>query len=61
MINFVKRRRVAMVIREIQQYQQTPYALEPVPKIITFLSTVDGMDEKTAFDLSLMVEPRDKQ
>jgi len=60
MISFAKRKRVAAVIREIQQYQQTPYALKPVPQLQDYISGLDGMDEKTAYDLSLLVEPREK-
>jgi len=33
LINFFKRKQIANVIREIIQYQQTPYCLEPVPVI----------------------------
>eukprot|EP01102_Stenamoeba_stenopodia_P019992 TRINITY_DN765_c0_g1_i2.p1 TRINITY_DN765_c0_g1~~TRINITY_DN765_c0_g1_i2.p1 ORF type:complete len:733 (-),score=247.38 TRINITY_DN765_c0_g1_i2:175-2373(-) len=59
LINFSKRRRVAGVIREIQQYQQTPYALKPIPAILTFLDNIEGADEKLCYDLSLYAEPRE--
>jgi len=62
LINFAKRRRIAAVIREIQQYQQTPYCLQPVPALINFLSGgLQGLDEKQAYNLSLVVEPRESK
>jgi len=60
LINFTKRRRVAQVIREVQQYQQTPYALHEAPEIKNYLLGVQGMDEKTAYEFSLLAEPREK-
>eukprot|EP01102_Stenamoeba_stenopodia_P023215 TRINITY_DN9920_c0_g1_i2.p1 TRINITY_DN9920_c0_g1~~TRINITY_DN9920_c0_g1_i2.p1 ORF type:complete len:887 (+),score=262.77 TRINITY_DN9920_c0_g1_i2:248-2908(+) len=62
LINFAKRRRIAAVILEIQQYQQTPYALQPIPTIINLLSGgLQGLDEKAAYNMSLMVEPRESK
>eukprot|EP01103_Thecamoeba_quadrilineata_P019256 TRINITY_DN7710_c0_g1_i1.p1 TRINITY_DN7710_c0_g1~~TRINITY_DN7710_c0_g1_i1.p1 ORF type:complete len:1179 (-),score=318.56 TRINITY_DN7710_c0_g1_i1:14-3550(-) len=58
LINFMKRRRVAAVIQEIQQYQLTPYPLAKVKQIRSYLSGVIGMSPKNIYDLSLMVEPR---
>jgi son of sevenless-like protein len=63
LINFAKRRRIAGVIREIQQYQLTPYSLKPIPQIMTLLEDnimVEGLDEKTLFELSLSAEPREE-
>jgi son of sevenless-like protein len=62
LINFAKRRRIATVILEIQQYQHTPYALQPVPAIINLLSGgLQGLDEKQAYNMSLIVEPRESK
>lgn len=62
LINFAKRRRIAAVILEIQQYQQTPYALQPIPAIINLLSGgLQGLDEKQAYNMSLIVEPRESK
>jgi len=36
LINFDKSRKIAFVIREIQQYQQTPYCIAPVHEIQVF-------------------------
>lgn len=40
LINWVKRKRLARVIKDIQQYQQQPYNLEPVPFIQQYLLSV---------------------
>ena len=37
LINFTKRRRVAAVLRDIMQYQQTPYCYREVPFIREFI------------------------
>jgi len=37
LINFEKRRKVFTLVREIQRYQETPYALQPVPQIQEFM------------------------
>jgi hypothetical protein len=47
------------VIREIQQYQEPPYALQPVPTLIAFLENAEGVDEKQCYELSLFAEPRE--
>jgi len=36
LINFDKSRKISLVIREIQQYQQTPYCITKVPEIQVF-------------------------
>ena len=45
----------ASIIMEVQQYQQTPYCLEPVPILMEWLQTV-GMDvsEDALYKKSLM-------
>jgi son of sevenless-like protein len=59
LIYFTKRKQVANVIREIQQYQQTPYYFEPVPKIQNWLKTLKPLDDKELYSLSLVREPRE--
>jgi son of sevenless-like protein len=58
LINFDKRRKVAYVIREIQQYQQTPYCLMAVPEIQSLLLSPDEVTDDDLYKLSLELEPR---
>jgi son of sevenless-like protein len=61
MVNYLKRRRIAAVIREIQQYQQTPYNLEPIPEILAFAKNIQGVDEAQAYAMALIAEPREQR
>lgn len=60
LINFSKRMKTAEVIREIQQYQSAPYALEPVKEIqyVIHLNLQNSRDEETLYALSCALEPR---
>ena len=58
LINFTKRRYVAQVILEIQQYQQIPYCLKPVPIITSFLRTSFIWDDEKLYQMSLQFMPR---
>ncbi|KAI7872904.1 ras guanine nucleotide exchange factor domain-containing protein [Spinellus fusiger] len=62
MINFSKRMKTAEVIRELQQYQSTPYLLQAVPDIQEFITThlQSSRDEETLYNLSLLLEPRER-
>jgi son of sevenless-like protein len=55
LINFDKRRKIAQVIMEIQQYQATPYCLEEVPALRDFLLNLETFDENEAYSHSLQV------
>ncbi|KAL6041549.1 Son of sevenless 1 [Balamuthia mandrillaris] len=58
LVNFVKRRKVASVIREIQQYQQTPYNFACVTFIQDFLQNLRQMSSDEAYNRSLAIIPR---
>ncbi|KAI8088828.1 ras guanine nucleotide exchange factor domain-containing protein [Halteromyces radiatus] len=62
LINFAKRMKTGEVIRELQQYQSTPYILQIVPDIQEFIKThlQSSRDEETLYNLSLAVEPRER-
>ena len=57
LINFDKRRKTSLVIREIQQYQQ-PYCLLEELTIKTYLLNIEGLTEKLLYKYSLICEPR---
>lgn len=61
-INFNKRQKAAELIVQIQSYQSMPYHLTPVPVIVKFLeeSLENPKDEKQLYDLSLELEPRER-
>ncbi|KAF7727605.1 hypothetical protein EC973_007366 [Apophysomyces ossiformis] len=60
MINFAKRAKTAEVIREIQQYQSSPYQLQPVKAIQSFIlaNLQSARDEEQLYNESLRLEPR---
>ncbi|ORX44617.1 ras GEF [Hesseltinella vesiculosa] len=62
LINFAKRMKTGEVIQELQQYQSTPYILQPVGSIQEFIKThlQSSRDEETLYNLSLAVEPRER-
>jgi son of sevenless-like protein len=68
LINFGYRRKVAEVIGEIQQYQNQPYCLQPVPSIQTYFQKISPMDgfktsnelEDHLYKLSGDIEPRNQ-
>ncbi|KAI2782920.1 ras GEF [Daldinia loculata] len=63
MINFAKRAKTAEVIRDIQQYQNAPYSLQPVPELQDYiLSNMQAAgDVHEMYDKSLTVEPRERE
>ncbi|KAJ1911760.1 hypothetical protein IWQ60_009986 [Tieghemiomyces parasiticus] len=63
LINFDKRTKVASVIRDLQSYQNTPYALTVVPEIQEFIerSLEEVTDSHGLYDISLTLEPRERE
>ncbi|KAG5280970.1 hypothetical protein AALO_G00066020 [Alosa alosa] len=59
LVNFSKMRMISHIIREIRQFQQTPYRIDHQPKVTQYLlDKTLIMDEDTLYDLSLKIEPR---
>ncbi|KAJ8339600.1 hypothetical protein SKAU_G00363860 [Synaphobranchus kaupii] len=59
LVNFSKMRMISHIIREIRQFQQTPYRIEHQPKVTQYLlDKTLIMDEDTLYELSLKIEPR---
>ncbi|CDH54193.1 cell division control protein [Lichtheimia corymbifera JMRC:FSU:9682] len=60
LINFAKRQKTAEVIREIKQFQSSPYTLQEVPLIQHFIKTQleTTLDVETLYERSLVLEPR---
>uniref|UniRef100_A0A4W3I978 Ras protein-specific guanine nucleotide-releasing factor 2b n=1 Tax=Callorhinchus milii TaxID=7868 RepID=A0A4W3I978_CALMI len=59
LVNFSKMRMISHIIREIRQFQQTPYRIDHQPKVIQYLlDKAVIMDEDTLYELSLKLEPR---
>ncbi|QSZ37288.1 hypothetical protein DSL72_009382 [Monilinia vaccinii-corymbosi] len=63
LINFAKRAKTAEVIRDIQQYQNVPYGLQPVPELQEYiLSNMQAAgDVHEMYEKSLAVEPRERE
>ena len=63
LINFAKRAKTAEVIRDIQQYQNVPYPLQPVPELQDYiLSNMQAAgDVREMYEKSLSVEPRERE
>ncbi|KAL7271979.1 cell division cycle-related protein [Rhizina undulata] len=63
LINFGKRSKTATIIREIQQYQSVPYALQPVPELIDWITQqmVAARDVNEMYETSLSLEPRERE
>jgi len=63
LINFSKRTKTAEVIRLIQQYQNVPYNLNPVPDLQEWIAEHmrNAGDVQEMYPQSLKVEPRERE
>ncbi|KAF2723759.1 guanine-nucleotide dissociation stimulator CDC25 [Polychaeton citri CBS 116435] len=63
MINFAKRSKTAEVIRDIQQYQNVPYGLQPVPELQEYIvrNMQSAGDVHEMYERSLQIEPRERE
>jgi son of sevenless-like protein len=63
MINFAKRAKTAEVIRDIQQYQNVPYPLQPVSELQDYIlnNMQAAGDVHEMYERSLAVEPRERE
>jgi len=63
LINFAKRAKTADVIRDIQQYQNVPYSLQPVPELQEYIlrNMQSAGDVHEMYERSLQVEPRERE
>lgn len=61
LINFAKRAKMAEVIRDIQQYQNVEYSLQPIPELQDYIlnNMQAAGDVHEMYDKSLQVEPRE--
>ncbi|GAB7339223.1 hypothetical protein MBLNU457_5880t1 [Dothideomycetes sp. NU457] len=63
LINFAKRAKTAEVISDIQQYQNVPYQLQPVPELQDYIlkNMQTAGDVHEMYERSLQVEPRERE
>ena len=63
LINFAKRAKTAEVIRDIQQYQNVPYPLQPVNELQEYIlrNMQSAGDVHEMYERSLQVEPRERE
>lgn len=63
LINFAKRAKTAEVIRDIQQYQNVPFGLQPVPELQDYIirNMQSANDVHEMYERSLQVEPRERE
>lgn len=61
LINFIKLRKTAIIIKNMQLFQQTGYSLEIVKEIQEYLLKIKeiNFNEEESYKISLSLEPRD--
>lgn len=60
LVNWDKCKLEASIIRDVHLFQQTPYALAPVPALQALLWSLASDSDDALYELSLMLEPRRK-
>lgn len=58
LINFKKRELEYRVLQEIEQYQLSPYTIEPKEPLYSYLIELPFLEEDSLYNLSLRREPR---
>lgn len=58
LVNFLKFQKIASYIIELQVYQQTPYNLEGVPEICSYVRNFTLLSDDEAWAASQVCEPR---
>ncbi|EGG23398.1 leucine-rich repeat-containing protein [Cavenderia fasciculata] len=61
LINFEKRRKISVVIREIKQYQQSPYNFSVEEVTCRYLKTLPSFTEKALYKASLSCEAKESR
>ncbi|KAJ3390817.1 Kinesin-like protein kif22 [Lobulomyces angularis] len=61
LVNFYKLEKCSALILELQQFQKIPYKLIPVFEIQTYIKNFTVFDEDSAYNHSLLCEPRMSQ
>lgn len=63
LINFNKRQKTGEVIRDIQQYQNVPYTLNPIPELQEWIleNMRNAGDVHEMYNKSLEIEPRERE
>ncbi|GAM23342.1 hypothetical protein SAMD00019534_065170 [Acytostelium subglobosum LB1] len=61
LINFEKRRKISVVIREIKQYQQTPYHFRVEETTQRYVKNIPGLTEKALYKSSQLCEPKEQR
>ena len=57
-INFLKCKRVAEVIKQIQRFQKRPYNLKKIQVVADLLTNQKMYNDEECFKISLIIEPR---
>lgn len=62
MINFSKRYKLGDVLQDIQQFQSSPYLLQPVPELQDYIvkNLESAQDLNEMYERSMQLEPRQR-